>query len=298
MVTGPDVFTAGLSIAGLRVRVQSRHSVEDPNFPSEYASFLVPFTGEPDITVELAAGIPAEVSKGIPVTQAGPWRLFREAGRRVILWDGRDASSPLWAAALPDDNGTITVWCGDKFSRKSGADVTVRNPFRYPLDQLVLMFRLAGQGIILHAAGLVDGQRGIIAMGRSGAGKTTLSRLWADAFGVASVLSDDRVIAVAGSGPGFHGTPWPGELGAARNERAPLSALVFLKQARENKLVPMQPQQALEALMPVASIPWFDQEVLPAALECCRKLTTMVPAYEFQFTPTPDAVKVLAGKGC
>jgi hypothetical protein len=134
-------------------------------------------------------------------------------------------------------------------------------------------------------------------MGRSGAGKSTLSRLWMDRFGVETVLSDDRVIAMSGDDPGFHGSPWPGELGAARNKRAPLSALVFLKQARENKLVPVSAKQALDQLLPVATVPWFDDEALSPALECCQALVDRVPAYEFHFTPTMAAVEALARLG-
>lgn len=302
MVTGLDVVAAGLSIVGLRLVVRSDFPVEVPLFPKEYESFL---DGSPGcrpsrllgeaITVDLLPGIPSDITSGAVVTHAGPWRLFRNGARRVIVWDGADASAPLWAASLTEGANDVTVWCGEKFLVRDLHAVTLRNPFRYPLDQLALMFYLVGRGVILHAAGFSYGKGGLVAMGRSGAGKSTLSRLWMERFGRESVLSDDRVIAMAGDGPGFYGSPWPGELGAARNERAPLSAFVFLKQAQENILVPLSAAQALEQLLPVGTIPWFDGELLPAALECCQNLVSKVPAYEFHFTPTREAVEVLAG---
>ncbi len=302
MATGPDVVAAGLSIAGLRLVVRSDLPIEDPLFPQEYETFLqspaagiaVPGTGV-DVNVELVPGIPSFITQGVRITDAGPWRLFRDGNRRIILWDGPDPAAPLWAASLSEGAHDITVWCGEKFIVRGSSVVKLRNPFRYPLDQLALMFHLAGRGVILHAAGFLRGQDGIVAMGRSGAGKSTLSRLWMDRFGRETVLSDDRVIAMAGDAPGFYGTPWPGELGAAQNERAHLSAFVFLIQAQENKLVPLSAAQALERLLPVGTIPWFDGELLPAALEFCQALVDRVPAYEFYFTPTPAAVEALAG---
>src|SRR5271169_6137240 len=68
-------------------------------------------------------------------------------------------------------------------------------PLEYPLDELVMMHRLAlGEGVEVHALGLSDKDgSGYLFLGHSGAGKSTTARLWMEQPGV-QMLSDDRII--------------------------------------------------------------------------------------------------------
>ena len=68
-------------------------------------------------------------------------------------------------------------------------------PLEYPLDELLLQGLLArGRGAEIHACGIADGSgRGLLFVGQSGAGKTTMARLWEGERGI-TVLSDDRII--------------------------------------------------------------------------------------------------------
>ena len=85
------------------------------------------------------------------------------------------------------------------------------DPIRYPLDQLLMMHRLANEGgAIIHCALIDVGGSAVICPGVSGAGKTTLCRQLA-ASPDFRVLSDDRAV-VRRSGDGYraHGTPVAG----------------------------------------------------------------------------------------
>lgn len=290
MVTGHNVPSAGLRIAGIPIRLHSVLPLAKPLFPEEYASFrdLLEDGQEPAIQVELVPEIPADAACGERVADTGPWCLYRNGDIRVIVWYGPDKKDPLWAASLDAPIHTIRVWCGGKCLVRSAGRLAIRNPFRYPLDQLVLMFHLAHQGqCIVHAGGLVCGDQGVVAAGRSGAGKSTISRLWSARHGSASLLSDDRVIVGRGL---MHGTPWPGELGVAANISCKLEAVVFLEKAGGNRLVPLSSREAVERLMPVASVLWFDPDYLARALVGIEQWIGAVPAYEFRFTPDERGV--------
>lgn len=248
-----------------------------------------------DLLLRLAIPEPAIPGTAIPGT-AIPDTTASTSGTDPYLWLARFAADP------SSSNG-ITVHCGrqlchgdtEKAAAKRGL---LQNPLHYPLDQLLLDFLLPSySGFICHAAGLFRHGQAILCAGKSGAGKTTISRL-AAAQSHLEVLSDDRVVLRQDSaGPRLYGTPWPGEGRMAVPASAPLAALVFLRHADEgathDTLTPLAPAQALDRLLPVSSILWFDGVRMEAALDVCAELVASVPAYELSFRPEPSALDLL-----
>ena len=67
-----------------------------------------------------------------------------------------------------------------------------------------------GRGLVVHGCGMFDGSdEAYLFVGQSGAGKTTMARLWHAEPGVL-ILSDDRVILRSEpDGVWMYGTPRP-----------------------------------------------------------------------------------------
>ncbi len=292
---------AYVRIGGVLIRLSSRDPLAPGSFSAEYGNFRLETAAdlEPDVCVELSALGPApEVcDAGI---DCGTWAYHRSGDARRLVWHGDRRDAPLWSAEYVPGSSRVAVWCGPRLVRERNGARSVVNPFRYPLDQLLLMLILSERGgLILHSAGLVRDGFTVVAAGVSGAGKSTLSRLWAARYGGGSLLSDDRVIVRLdgsdrpGVGPMAYGTPWPGELGASRAAGAPIAALVLLRQAPENELIRLSPREAVERVLPQASVPWFDSELMPRALGLAERLTGRLPAYELRFTPDEGAVDIL-----
>lgn len=297
--TGRRVHSLRLSIGGVRIVLTSSFPFTSPPFPPEYGSFLdSPLHEGFDLSVRMMSGIPDPAKWGVFTHASRTWRLFLDGSTRRIVWDGNTPDHPLWLLEFLPGTNTVTVYCGERLLAESQGGGSLLNPMHYPLDQMLLLYQLADRGMgIVHSAGLILGDKCIVAAGRSGAGKSTLSRCWAARHGTASLLSDDRVIMGGVSGDGgfkeAYGSPWPGELGVALNTHKPVHALVFLAKAKVNQLVPLDSREAIERLFPVTSIPWFDPEYLTLALANVEKWLTDLPAYEFQFTPDDGAVSVL-----
>lgn len=292
-----------LEIAGLGISIHSEVPLAGRILPPEYDAFRLssgPFRS-PALNVTLHPASVAPAPDG--GVHSGQWTWFREGLRRHVVWHADQRERPHWDASFELDGMNVRVDCGPTQWRDTPAGRQLSNPFRYPLDQLVLMYALASRGgVILHAAGLVTESAGIVAVGRSGVGKSTLSRLWQSRHGPTTVVSDDRVILIPAEGESqgggrytVHGTPWPGDLGAARRHSEVLKALVLLVQAPANRLTRLAPRQAMERLLPMASIPWFDTDLVPLALAVCEGITQVVPVYEFCFVPGPSAVDVATG---
>ncbi len=203
-----------------------------------------------------------------------------------------------WVARSDFSFKTIEVWCNDCAtpSRQLPIEVYVESALR-EIIRLVLMYDMLRDqsGLLFHTAALDLGGRIWLFSGCSGAGKSTFSRLWLDRAD-AHVVNDDRMIVRQNeSGPGFtaYGTPWPGELGIALNESAPLGGICFLHQSAQTEIRPITPQQALPQLLPLASIPWYEQDLVPPALDFCDRLLAGVPLYELHFRPDQSAVEAV-----
>ncbi len=285
-----------VEIAGLCIGVTADSSF-GVSLPPEYAPFRMAAStaDDADLLLRLHREPVAPVGAGV---SCGTWTLCREGVVRRIIWHADQPEAPRWAARFTPGDREVPVACAGDVARDQPGKGGRYSPFRYPMDQLLLMYALAERGLgIVHAAGWVKDGVGWVAAGRSGAGKSTLARCWAARHGTDSLLSDDRVIvgldSRGGSGPQVSGTPWPGELRVASNRTCPLGGLVFLRQAKENRLRPLSTREAVERSLPLTSIPWFDPEYLALALTNMERLISRIPAYEFQFTPDEGAVRAL-----
>lgn len=148
-------------------------------------------------------------------------------------------------------------------------------------------------GLIIHAAGGSIHGKGMVFPAVSGTGKSTLSHLLLP-FPENQLYSEERII-MRKMDDGWHlwGTPWKGTGSIARNESAPLSALVFLSQAPQTKISALAPAAALRRLLETVSIPWYSQEWIDKGLVVCESLLRDIPAFELAFRPDHTAVQAV-----
>jgi hypothetical protein len=239
------------------------------------------------VKLELATAIPA----GPPEIVTGGWALARTDGGSWQFSLPDQAGSFFWKATLEPESTVVHLGP----SLVEIASQRLRQPFRYPLDQIVTIHTLASrQGLLLHGAGWAHDGRALIAAGVSGAGKTTISRLLRAVAPELIGLSDDRVLVGRGGG-GWRawGTPWAGEGKIADPAGAGLSAIVFLEHGDHERLHTLAPHVALERLLPVVSIPWYDPGLSQAVLTTLEALVAAIPAQVLKFRPIPAAAVLL-----
>ncbi|HEY0510698.1 MAG TPA: hypothetical protein VGH73_02260 [Thermoanaerobaculia bacterium] len=164
--------------------------------------------------------------------------------------------------------------------------------------RLLAAYRLlAGGGVMLHSAGVSDGESAWLLLGPSGAGKTTASRLCLAAG--ADVLSDDLNAVLLPEDhharPVVARLPFAGDLGDRQGGPGgwPLRALLRLRQGPAGALTPLSPASALGALVAAAPYvnrdPWR-REPLLAGLE---RLALAMPAWELTFSLGADLWSIL-----
>jgi hypothetical protein len=197
---------------------------------------------------------------------------------------------PLWVARFERRLKRVDLYCRTVVQGKGGKNI-IDLPMVYPLDQLLLMYYLAWRkGMLVHAAGMVHGGRSFLFAGASGAGKSTFSGLLAAAR-VGKLLSDERMIVreIAGTMTAF-GTPWAGTSGVARAGSAPLAGIYFLRHGRDNCIEKLAAAEALDRLLPLVSIPWYDPGTLSSIIAFAKHFLANVPAFEMGFKPDRSAI--------
>lgn len=164
-------------------------------------------------------------------------------------------------------------------------------PFQYPFDEIyfIHLFSL-GVGILTHSCGINDQGRGLLFLGASGAGKSTMAKLWEKEKGV-TILNDDRVLVRQWQGtPYIFGTPWYGKSQVCCADRAPLKGIYFLKKANKNCLKALSPAETAARIAATAFLPFWDKKGIEFALSFCVEIARKIPAWEIGFVPDKNIV--------
>lgn len=290
--TGDSVATIASStllvrIAGLTIGVNSPENGPGIVVSGAAAPFVVG-SGIPDVDINVRWGdIDASPRGRLLFDSGGVWMLHEESDRLSYSFSS-PALGGVYRQALFDREfrrGVITL------DRSTFARRPLPYPLEYPLDELVVINRLAFEdGIEVHGCGIVDTNgRGYLFAGQSGAGKSTMARLWSPAG--ATVLSDDRVVLRNdGHGVVMHGTPWHGDAEYAEPRSAPLSGILFLRQAPVHGMVPLLAAHAGGLLFSCAFPVFHNARALERTLAFIERTVSTLPVAALEFAATPDVV--------
>lgn len=149
------------------------------------------------------------------------------------------------------------------------------------------------QSLMLHASFIRWNGQGILFTAPSGTGKSTQAELW-ERYEGAEIINGDRAGLRAVDGRWWsYGLPYAGSSGIYRNESAPVSAIIVLAQAKENRLSRVRPAQAVRRLYPETTIHRWDPVFTGQALELLLRLTSEVPIYLLECRPDRGAVELV-----
>lgn len=220
---------------------------------------------------------------------AGNWQLFKISGGKNVLKAGRSFGKNRFDELMV---------CNSDYSRGTIYKKEISELFRRFLDQFILINILsAKKGFLLHASGLIWQYSGICFSGRSGAGKTTLIRLFEKETERRNLLSDDRLAirSIGGKWQVF-GTPWHGDAPIASSKGAVLKALFFIRHSSRNSLRKLSSFECCQQLIAHGFVPYWDEQALQRVLDSFDLIAKEVPAFEMGFLPDKRILKVIDNK--
>lgn len=148
------------------------------------------------------------------------------------------------------------------------------------------------RGFFLHCSCLKFEEKAIIFTAPSGTGKSTHTRLWREYLkDQVEMINDDKPLVREEDGIfTIFGTPWDGKHHIGNNISAPIGAVFFLKQAKENKVEKVDSVTALTLLLQQTVIP-KTKGALQILLDMLSRLIETVPMYELSCNISYDAVE-------
>lgn len=168
-------------------------------------------------------------------------------------------------------------------------------PLSYPLDQILLIHLSAlNKGILVHACGAALENKGLLFVGSSGAGKSTIGGLLKKHKN-ALILSDDRIV-IRKDKTGFfiYGTPWQGTLKSSSPRKTKLQKIFFLKKSRNNKIVPLSGGEGARRLSSFSFLPYWEKASMEKTISAICELANKNIFYELSFYPNEKVADFLS----
>lgn len=155
----------------------------------------------------------------------------------------------------------------------------------YAVDSVLRILHtllLAEQGgFLVHAASAIRNGKAFVFAGRSGAGKTTLSRL---APRDATLLTDEVSYVRKEKGYVAYGTPFAGELArVGENRAAPLSVFYLLSQGAEHRVEEVGAAEAVRSVMQNILFFTEDRGLVDRVFQSACEFVARVPVRRLTF---------------
>lgn len=149
-------------------------------------------------------------------------------------------------------------------------------------------------GFFLHCSCLRYRGEAIVFTAPSGTGKSTHAALWRKHFGdEVTMINDDKPLVREKDGRFFiYGTPWNGKHRLGNNISAPIRAVVFLRQEKENSAQPLDSFRALSLILQQTVIP-SGKDSLSALLDMLGRMMETVPMYTLGCNISDEAVQTI-----
>ena len=277
-------------VAGLTLAAYSRRRTTLLSLPQTFRSFVC--ADGADIRLDLAEEPPPKPDPTELLFDSGAvWRVYRSGGGFLYTFNTSRLDPPLYKAVEIDRSlrrGTLYYPRPREGRRPPSA-------LSYPLDELLFQHRFAREGSMeVHAFGVAGEDGALLFCGHSGAGKTTMARLWRRRRPGDLILSDDRVIVRPGKGGLWaYGTPWHGEGCFGSPEGRPVGAVFFLRHARRTVATRLDVPAAASRLFVRTFPPPWDRDALDAVLGTCSRLAGDVPCYDLGVCPGKSVLDVV-----
>ncbi len=280
-------------IAGITIQVSADFPLTEATFAQKFEKFRVTGPGTDTISLRLVPELPAlsELRLGPEVYHQPPWAIYQGPGAWVYVnISPRDGGSePHGVAIFNQDHSQGTIFRAGRIAEMAGLDSLTT----FPSDQILLARVLADRaGCYLHSSGIILDGQGLLFVGHSEAGKSTMLKMLA---GQGEILCDDRMILRRWpDGFRIHGTWSHGELPDVSAAGAPLRAILYLEKAGVNELLPIEDRRERLAsvlsyvIKPLLTADWWEK-----TLDLAGRVAAEVPAYRLRFDMSGQVVGLL-----
>lgn len=283
---GKMIDNTQFTIADITISIEGDSQLDTLEVPLTYRPFIK--TGKTDITLQMHEKILAP-TVGEKIFDSPPiWSLYRHNGTSALkIFEQMPGFGR--TLVLPKNFNSAELYFDDPTGNYC-------DPFYGPTMELLMVNFLAqGKGVIIHGCGIKQDKRGIIFVGESGAGKTTMAKIWDQGSDV-EVLSDDRTIVRKRDGHFWiYGTPWHGEGKFGSPGSAKLDQIFFIKHASENSILKSNNAHTVTQLLKCSFPPFWDAAGMDYSMGVFSDLAAAVPCRTLSFKADSSIIEFVNG---
>ncbi|MEE1312349.1 MAG: hypothetical protein UHS41_01185, partial [Lachnospiraceae bacterium] len=147
--------------------------------------------------------------------------------------------------------------------------------------------------LLLHSSFIRWNSQGLLFSAPSGTGKSTQADLWVKYEGAEIINGDRAGLRKLDKGWTAYGLPYAGSSGVYRNESAPVKSIIVLRQAKENRIRPLGPAEAVRYLYPEITVHQWDSDFVKQVMDLLTDLVLNIPIYLLECLPDQGAVDLV-----
>ena len=221
-----------------------------------------------------------------PIYSCSEYNIFCEDNilyREFVYLDNKNPN----ACLIDKGDNNYTCYLYNKYNYE---EIQYSNIF----DSLALESTFIKQNVfILHSSFINYKGSAILFSGNSGIGKSTQANLWQKYKNIDIINGDRAFIRKVNNIWYAYGSPFSGSSKIYKNESYPINSIIMLKQAKENKVIPLDKKQAFRSIIRQGTINRWNSDFYNNVINLVDELTNDIPVYLLECLPNEDAVNLL-----
>lgn len=251
-----------------------------------YQSYFQQFACEEgnDLTVQIACMPPRHRINGRVILRNGEVVLIDGGEVYVFLFPGFPVLEEMH---VRKDGSHALLFCEYDLIDRDAEDI-------FHAIRFAVLVAASERGLFfLHSASLLYRGRAWLFSGRSGAGKSTHTNLWREAYGVELLNGDLNMLGIEKGVVVAYGQPWCGTSGISTEKAYPLGGIIFLRQSPGNLCeIPDTPEKILAIVQRMISPAW-GEDLLRRNIAFAERLERCCPVWRLSCRPDRGAAEVM-----
>lgn len=289
-------------IAGITVCLESSLDLDKVSFASQLKEFKVKDPGLDNVKIRHFFFMPD--LKGINLESESyhnpPWSISWHNGNWIYrgISTNRENSCNHRIAIFSADYKQISIFSPPRDEKRALSSRW--STLSFFADDIWLGQLMANRNaVILHAGGVLIDGKGLIFVGNSGAGKSTILQqirtLNSRKRSQIEILSDERIILRKWpTGWRIHGTWRCSNINQVSPKSAPLNAFFFLLKSRDNKIQRIEDHKLIiQNLLTTVIRAGFSEEWWDKIFDISKKISYEVPCYMLHFDTSGNIIDEL-----